>query len=352
MDYESKDYTLKHQSVWENKLEASDESGKYELAKIDSWVKFASNYYYRYQITSWFGIFVMLGCMSFLLFFLIIRAAKIVIDLAGAMIYTPFIAVTDLTTGQRIKEAIKDIIAHFAAMFVLAAFMGIYFVAFTWINSSNLSLVPQLGMHIALVWAILDGPNIIERIIGVDAGFSGVWKTVLAAKSGADIARGFGSMASRAGKGAASAAGKAAKGVGSAAVGKEGLNKMSKKAKDAAKAPGKTVHNATDGKGLLGFGQNAAKGAREKMTGVHTSESLQNQSNLANSNSGRNEAKDPRGAAKSQSGNLRSKNSAAASRMPGGSSSKHVTQRSQSVPLNSGVRKVKDSVTDRKNLKR
>lgn len=353
MDYESKDYTLKHQSVWENKLEASDESGKYELAKIDSWVKFASNYYYRYQITSWFGIFVMLGCMSFLLFFLIIRAAKIVIDLAGAMIYTPFIAVTDITTGQRIKEAIKDIIAHFAAMFVLAAFMGIYFVAFTWINSSNLSLVPQLGMHIALVWAILDGPNIIERIIGVDAGFSGVWKTVLAAKSGADIARGFGSMASRAGKGAASAAGKAAKGVGTAAVGKEGLNKMSKKAKDAAKEPGKTVHNATDGKGLLGFGQNAAKGAREKMTGEHTSESLQNQSqsNLANSNSGRNEAKDPRGAAKSQSGNLRSKNPAAASRMPGGSSSKHVPQRSQSVPLNSGVRKVKNPETDRKNLK-
>ena len=253
----------------------------------------------------------MLGCMSFLLFFLIIRAAKIVIDLAGAMIYKPFIAVTDITTGQRIKEAIKDIIAHFAAMFVLAAFMVIYFVAFTWINSSNLSRVPQLGMHIALVWAILAGPHNIERIIGVDAGFSGVWKTVLAAKSGADIARGFGSMASRAGKGAASAAGKAAKGVGTAAVGKEGLNKMSKKAKDAAKEPGKTVHNATDGKGLLGFGQNAAKGAREKMTGEHTSESLQNQpqSNLANSNSGRNEAKDPRGAAKSQSGNLRSKNS-------------------------------------------
>lgn len=346
MDYESKDYTLKHQSVWENKLEASDESGKYELAKIDSWVKFASNYYYRYQITSWFGIFVMLGCMSFLLFFLIIRAAKIVIDLAGAMIYTPFIAVTDLTTGQRIKEAIKDIIAHFAAMFVLAAFMGIYFVAFTWINSSNLSLVPQLGMHIALVWAILDGPNIIERIIGVDAGFSGVWKTVLAAKSGADIARGFGSMASRAGKGAASAAGKAAKGAGAAAVGKEKMNQMNKNMK---KAPGKVVRNATDGKGLLGFGQNAA---REKMTGVHTSESLQNQSNLANSNSGRNEAKDPRGAAKSQSGNLRSKNSAAASRMPGGGSSKHVPQRSQSVPLNSGVRKVRDSATDRKNLKR
>lgn len=346
MDYESKDYTLNHQSVWENKLEASDESGQYELTKIDGWTKFTSNYYYRYQITSWFGIFVMLGCMSFLLFFLIIRAAKIVIDLAGAMIYTPFIAVTDLTTGQRIKEAIKDIIAHFAAMFVLAAFMGIYFVAFTWINSSNLSIVPQLGMHVALVWAILDGPNIIERIIGVDAGFSGVWKTVLAAKSGADIARGFGSMASRAGKGAASAAGKAAKGAGAAAVGKEKMNQMNKKVQKAKDAPGKAVRNATDGKGLLGFGQNAAKGAGEKIAGVHTSESLQNQSHLANSSSGRSEAKDPRGAARSQSGNLRSKNSAAASRMPGGSgsgSSKQVSQRPQSVHLNSNVREMKMS---------
>ena len=351
MDYESKDYTLKHQSVWENKLEASDESGKYELAKIDSWVKFASNYYYRYQITSWFGIFVMLGCMSFLLFFLIIRAAKIVIDLAGAMIYTPFIAVTDLTTGQRIKEAIKDIIAHFAAMFVLAAFMGIYFVAFTWINSSNLSLVPQLGMHIALVWAILDGPNIIERIIGVDAGFSGVWKTVLAAKSGADIARGFGSMASRAGKGAASAAGKAAKGVGTAAVGKEGLNKMSKKAKDAAKEPGKTVHNATDGKGLLGFGQNVKRGVEGRRDGYNnTAAELQRMSSYRNQE----EARDPRSAARDQtSGNLRPKNSVASSRMPGGTGGerKQAPSRPQSVPLHPRVRE-SGAISGIKNFKR
>lgn len=358
MDYESKDYTLKHKSVWENKLEASDESGKYELAKIDSWVKFASNYYYRYQITSWFGIFVMLGCMSFLLFFLIIRAAKIVIDLAGAMIYTPFIAVTDLTTGQRIKEAIKDIIAHFAAMFVLAAFMGIYFVAFTWINSSNLSLVPQLGMHIALVWAILDGPNIIERIIGVDAGFSGVWKTVLAAKSGADIARGFGSMASRAGKGAASAAGKAAKGVGTAAVGKEGLNKMSKKAKDAAKEPGKTVHNATDGKGLLGFGQNVKRGVEGRRDGYNnTAAELQRMSSYRNQE----EARDPRSAARDQtSGNLRPKNSVASSRMPGGTGGerKQAPSRPQSAPLHPRVREsgaisgIKNSKRKPRNLKR
>lgn len=89
MDYESKDYTLKHQSVWENKLEASDESGKYELAKIDSWVKFASNYYYLLSNNELVWNICDAGLHVVLLFFLIIRAAKIVIDLArGNDLYT------------------------------------------------------------------------------------------------------------------------------------------------------------------------------------------------------------------------------------------------------------------------
>lgn len=355
MDYESSDYTLTHKSVWENRLEASDESGQYELSKIDKWTKFNSRYYYRYQITSWFSIFMMLGCMSFLLFFLIIRAAKIVIDLAGAMIYTPFIAVTDLTTGQRIKEAIKDIIAHFAAMFVLAAFMGLYFVGYAWINSANLSIVPQIGMHVALVWAILDGPNIIERIIGVDAGFSGVWKTVMATKSGVDIARGIGGAAAKTGKSAESAAGKVAKGAGRVAVGKKGMRKIDHGMKNANIASRRAVRNATDGKGLLGFGQNVKRGVEGRRDGYNnTAAELQRMSSYRNQE----EARDPRSAARDQaSGNLRPKNSAAASRMPGGER-RQAPSRPQSVPLNPRVREssatseIKNSKGKPRNLKR
>lgn len=339
MDYESDNYTLEHKSVWENKLVPSGESGEYETEKIDGWTKFMSNYYYRYQVTSWFGIFTMLGCMSFLLFFLIIRAAKIVIDLAAAMIYTPFIAVTDLTTGQRIKETIKDIIAHFAAMFLLAALMGLYFVAFTWINASKLSLVPQLGMHIALVWAILDGPNVIERIIGVDVGYSGVWKTVMGVKAGADIAKGAGRFAAKTGKGAAGAAAKTGKGIGSAIFGKKPVDDALNKVK---KAPGKELQTATDGKGLRGFSKNVRDAAAHKMAGDHSTADLQNSARMR----GDEPAKDPRSEkGSSASGNLRAKNSAAAAGMnersgssrPGGSNrTVSVAHRPQSVPLRQG----------------
>ncbi len=337
MDYESSDYTLNHKSVWENRLEASDESGQYELSKIDKWTKFNSRYYYRYQITSWFSIFMMLGCMTLLLFFLIIRAAKIVIDLAGAMIYTPFIAVTDLTTGQRIKEAIKDIIAHFAAMFVLAAFMGMYFVGFTWINSSDLSVVPQIGMQVALVWAILDGPNIIERIIGVDAGFSGVWKTVMATKSAAEMAHGVGKIAKGAGKSAGSAAGKIAKGAGTAAVGKKGMKKIDHGMKKANVASKRAVRNATSGKGLLGFSQNVKRGVEARRDGYNTAAELQREASYRDKGA----AIDPRSAAnKKTDGNLRTKNLQASSRMPGGNR-KQVSSRPQKVPMNSRTKKGK-----------
>lgn len=284
MDYESSSYNLNHNDVWEYKLNPG-EDGEYETEKIDGWTEFTSNYYYRYQVTSWFGIYIKLGSMMLLLFFLILRAAKIIIDLGGAMIYTPAVAVTDLTTGQRIKETIKDVIAHFAALFILAAFMGLYFVAFTWIEKSNLSLVPKLAMHLGLVWAIIDGPDIIERIIGVDAGHSGVWKTILGIKAGADIAHGAGKMAAGAGKagvnmgkGAGAAAGKTGKGIYGFMFGKEAANNMADKASDMADkvkaAPGEAVHKATDGKGVLGFMQNAEKGYSARFPSDNTTESL------------------------------------------------------------------------------
>ena len=282
MDYESSNYTLEHKSVWENKIVPSGEAGEYELEKIDGWTKLNSSYYYRYQVTSWFKIFMMLGCMAVLLFFLVIRAAKIVIDLAGAMIYTPFIAVTDLTTGQRIKEAIKDIIAHFAAMFILAAFMGIYFVAFTWITSSSLSMVAQLAMHVALVWAIIDGPNAIERIIGVDVGYSGVWKAALGAKAGADMAKGAGKFAATVAKGsknpqtgerAGNPAARAGKAAASAVFGRKTVDDKLKAGADKSK---EMLGDATSGKGMVGFAQNTVAGIKARSGSEHSSKALQN----------------------------------------------------------------------------
>lgn len=255
MDYENDN--LQHKSIWENRIEPSDDGKSgFALESMSGWTKYTSNYYYRYQITSWFSIFVILGTMTILMFFIIIRAAKIVIDLAVSMIYTPFIAVTDLSTGQRIKAVIKDIIAHFAALFILSAIMGVFFVAYSYIEHSSMGTFPKLAMYIALVWAIIDGPNIIERIMGVDVGYGGVWKAVLGAKAAADVGKGVGKVSKDVASTAAGAAAKGGKAAGNIFFGKERINNAKDTVKNTAgdikNAAGNTVKKATDGKGLLG----------------------------------------------------------------------------------------------------
>ncbi len=268
MDYEDDEViNTAHENIWKNRLvEKSD--GGYKLEKMSGFMGMDSlnSYYYRYQVTGWINIFVQLGTMVILFIFISIRAAKLVIDLALSMIYTPFIAVTDLTTGQRIKEAIKDIIAHFAALFFIAALMGVYFVAFSFIQSSDMGIFPKLCFHIAIVWAIIDGPNILERIFGVDIGYGGVWKAALGIKAGTDMARGAAGMAAGAGKAAGKAVGglakagtKTAQGLGTGILGKEGMKDLSRKADsirdNLAKRKddiGKNVSEATGNRGVIG----------------------------------------------------------------------------------------------------
>lgn len=271
MDYESGHYTLKHKSVWENKLEPSSEKGDYATTKLDGWFEFTSNYYYRYQIVDWFAIFVQIGTLVFVLFFLCVRTGKFVIDLAMAMVYTPFIAVTDITTGQRIKAAITDVIANFAALFLMIALMGVYFAGFTYINGSDFGFVAELSLHIGLAWAILDGPNIIERIIGVDTGYSGVWQKLVGAKAAADMGKGAARTAATAGKGL----GRAASTAGVAIFGKQHMNDAKNTMKG---APGEAVKKATDGKGLLGAAEKAGGKINDKFPPEHSTAGLEKKS--------------------------------------------------------------------------
>lgn len=274
MDYDSDNYTLKHKSVWENKLEPSSEKGDYATTKLSGWFEFTSNYYYRYQIVDWFAMFIQIGTLVFVLFFLCIRTAKFVIDLAMAMVYTPFVAVTDITTGQRIKAAITDVIANFAALFLMIALMGVYFAGFTYINSADFGFVADLALHIGLAWAILDGPNIIERIIGVDTGYSGVWQKLVGAKAAADMGKGAASTARAAGKGA----GRMASTAGAAIFGRQRMND----AKNAMKhAPGDAAKKATDGKGLLGAAEKAGGKLNDQFPPEHSTAGLEKKSKQA-----------------------------------------------------------------------
>lgn len=282
MDYNDGDMKLKNESLWEHKL-TYDDKGKATKTKIKGWTKYTSDYYYRWQVLSWFAMIMELLCIVVVLFFVTIRAGRVIIDLAMAMIYTPFVAVTDLSTGQRIKETIKDIIAHFAALFLIVAILSVYFVAITYIEGRSINSIAKIAMHIAVLWAVIDGPNIIERIAGIDMGYNGVWKTMLVGRAAVDGVRGAGHIAAGTAKFAGKAAGKTVNLAGTVIAGKEGLANARAAAGEAGDSVSDSVREATGGRGLFGFARNAAEAAGDHIAGEHSSEGLERASARANS---------------------------------------------------------------------
>lgn len=272
MDY---DKDLKH-DFWNQKL-VQQEDGSYDTETMEAWLDLGNCYYYRYQILSWFQVLAVLASVVLVLFFVCIKCGKLVIDVAMASIYLPFVAVTDLASGQRIREALKHFLVLFAVLFLCVALVGVYFAGIAFINAKVTGTMPNLVMHLALAWAVLDGPGIIERIAGVDAGMKSVWQKLMGARAAISLGSSAAKTAAAAGRGVRKAAGAAAR----AAVGVDRANAAKEKLSAQAR---QTVRQATDGKGLLGLGgqvarktAEAAETVQDRMVPEHSREGTERQ---------------------------------------------------------------------------
>ena len=197
MDYD--DGELK-KGYWDKHMEKDDE-GKWTEEKLSTWIPFMDNYYYRWQFSSWAYPIIMLLILSIVLVFTGFRCGIFIINIAMAEIYLPFISATDIASGQRTKEAIKHFFILFGSIFLCIALLGLYFIGYKWISEHITAMLPKMILQVALAYQVINGPNLIERILGVDVGVGGAWKVALGAKMAAD-ATGVSKAASGVGKAA------------------------------------------------------------------------------------------------------------------------------------------------------
>lgn len=249
---------------WEKKLEEKD--GKTELEEFNGLFDFVDTYYYRYQVVSWLNIFGLLLAVVIVLFFACVKCARIIIEVAMGMVYMPFIAVTDIAAGQRIKEAVKHFITLFFVLFLCIAILGVYFAGFTFINGAKVGSFTKLLMHIALAWAIIDGPSILERILGIDTGMRSGWQVIMGARAAGGMAAAGSKMAGHTAATAAGVGTKAASMAARMAVGKEGMKKAAAMKDAAKKKAGDAGQKVTGGMGMAGAVKHAAGAAKGKVT--------------------------------------------------------------------------------------
>ncbi len=189
-----------------------DENGNVSVEKIDrsSWIWLLSPVYYRYNF-NFIAMFLSLIASVIALFFTAYKVARLIMELAIHQFLAAFSAASDLTVGQRTKQILRSIVNCFIVLFLTSILLQFFQLGVQYINHQNINGLVR--GFILLFWALtcVDAPNIIERVLGIDAGISSGFRTFFGVTHGArtavGIGRGIGNTAKKAGRTYTAAAG-------------------------------------------------------------------------------------------------------------------------------------------------
>ncbi|MFD1707556.1 pLS20_p028 family conjugation system transmembrane protein [Siminovitchia sediminis] len=145
--------------------------------------------YYRYHV-NWGVLIVSLLVTTLALVITVIKIGRSIFDLAFHQIFGMFIAATDLTGGQRTKKVLVEIMNTFAVIFIMTMLLKLFILYSSWANGLKGSIggVGVLLLLIAGAWALIDAPDIVQRMLGIDAGLRSGYQAMLGAYAGARLA--------------------------------------------------------------------------------------------------------------------------------------------------------------------
>lgn len=189
----------------------TDKNGIPELKEIDdSGFSWNNDPYYRYNI-DYTTIYITLFATAIVMIFTAFKVIKIVFDIIVHQILATIMAASDWVSGQKLKEVLKSLFALFFSVFMCSVMIKLYFLFSAWISGNVTNSGARLLLLVFAAFAVIDGPNIVEKVFGVDAGLASTFRSVstlfFASRGFADLTRGIGHSINTTLRGAAHGAG-------------------------------------------------------------------------------------------------------------------------------------------------
>lgn len=131
---------------------------------------FFNEFYYRYKIDS-FEIILALIAILIVYLMMAYKVIRIVIEIIVGNILTIFYS-ANFNSSQKVIQILKEILNCFIVLMLSAVLIRVFTAAETLLNNMDLSGIEYGFLLIFIALAIVDGPNMIQRIVGVDAGIS------------------------------------------------------------------------------------------------------------------------------------------------------------------------------------
>lgn len=147
--------------------------GNLELKEIYNgvaWTDLLNEYYYRYDV-EWFTVIV--GLVSLIIVYVCL-AYKVVRILYEVVVQRLLAALysANLSSGQKTLKILDSIKDSYITLILVMVCLKIYLLAFKMVGETQFAAFSKVMLLFFLAWAVADGPNIIQKLTGVDAGLS------------------------------------------------------------------------------------------------------------------------------------------------------------------------------------
>lgn len=169
-----------------------------------AWTDLLNTYYYRYEI-DWLESYLEIISIAIIYLFFSYKVVRTLYEVVFseilAMLYSP-----NLTNGQKTIKILDGIKDSYIIIVLSLVSVRLYMIAIEYISGKNWNGFTKGMFLLFIAFAVIDGPNLVQRITGLDAGLSdGMQKVMSAYYAGgmmAGVARGAGHIASGVAKGA------------------------------------------------------------------------------------------------------------------------------------------------------
>lgn len=185
-------------------------------------VGYAWDSLYYYHIDFWSTLVLMIA-VTICLIFSGIKIATTLFEIMFSQLITPFIIATDLNGSGRAKKAIQNMLLSNIILMIVVILLRIYIAVIWGVKSSDYgdNFAVMLIVIIAGAKFVIDGPEILTKLFGIDAGVKsgaatmmainqsmqmGSYATMGLARTGSTVIHGAGSVAKHTASSAAGAA--------------------------------------------------------------------------------------------------------------------------------------------------
>ncbi|MCB2352234.1 hypothetical protein LGL08_22180 [Clostridium estertheticum] len=241
---------LQNKDVFKKKI-GVDKDGKLKSEDLNQgWLTFWKEYYYRFDI-NFLNIILSLGVLGATLAFTCFKLARLIFELGYNKFLAILIAPTDIADGQKTKQILQNIMSTFIVTFLIATLLKFYmlFVGMC----AGIKGIEGVILLVAGSFAVIDGPNLVEKLFGIDAGLRSGFKTMAGAYMVGKTAMGGAKSIGKTSKNIAGGVGKIAGGaIGASAGIASGLNDKKRPSlhEDMARDKAKKTADANKGKSI------------------------------------------------------------------------------------------------------